>query len=96
LAMVPSGLCPPNSAHGEVCGTTNFLVEMWFEQNDISMTTIVCQKGGLSPRWTIPSIHIHSKGYMLSNNMLWFHGIWLFYDAQSLSMTAFLTILFCE
>jgi hypothetical protein len=25
LAMAPSGLCP-NSAHGEVCGTTNFLL----------------------------------------------------------------------
>jgi hypothetical protein len=26
LAMAPSGLCPSNSAHGEVCGTTNFWV----------------------------------------------------------------------
>jgi hypothetical protein len=67
---------------------------MRFEQNDVSMTAIVCQKGGLSHRWTIPSIHIHSKGHMLSNNMLWFLGIWLFYDAQSLAMTAFLTIFY--
>jgi hypothetical protein len=25
LAMAPSGLCPPNSARGEKCGTANFL-----------------------------------------------------------------------
>jgi hypothetical protein len=49
------------------------------------LTAIVCQMGGLSHRWTIPSVHIHYKGHMLSNNMLWFHGIWLFYDAHKVS-----------
>jgi hypothetical protein len=36
LAMAPSGLCPPNSARGEVCGTTNFFLKWKCDLNKMT------------------------------------------------------------